>query len=901
MLAAVGRNLTNAQIAAQLYISVRTVESHVSSLLRKLDVPDRQALAALTARSASPARSLEGAPEAFTSFVGRLRESEELRSALSKWRLVTLTGPGGTGKTRLAVEVGRALATETGGWFVDLTPAEPEWVMAAIAAALGVAERPGQPLEAVIEERLAATPGLLLLDNCEHVLDAVGAFAGRILRRCPLVTILATTREPMGIPGEHVMALGPLGLAASNGHRSEAAVLFVDRAASAGAAISLEDPRVARLCKQLDAMPLAIELAAVRCAALGLDGVSSALAGGLDLLSGSRDADPRHRSLRAALDWSYGLLSPGEAELLVQLAVFAGWFRAADVAALLDLPDPVAVAVDLGALAAKSLLVRRGGDEGSSFRTLEMIRAYLLDRLITEGLLGDASARHLRWAGRVARDLAASLVEGGNWVGTFDRVVDDLRLALERAAVPDELRTVAHNLASNLAHLCYARRYFAESYSYYRRAATLADNAADETTDLMAAGHAAFGYGYGDLGFDAYMAAADRSAVAGLPATRATAIALATGRASRFIGEFHNCPERARLRAIFAQASEAGEGADLFVAAHLASARAWLEGEGPALARRATAEQAVAQARALGEPVLLSGALDALGSALREEGRVTEACRLTLERIALLDVLPAHDPWTGSEQLDIRHMANDSPLTAGEPAEALMFAERFATEGSAGGVAWVARRGVVVALALLGDFARVAAEASRMKAEWERSGQPPARWMVQGALAAAMVHSLRDEVALAKEWADFADALAEGGSNDFRRFTEGRVALHLGEYDQAADVLSAPRGKGHGWFIYQQSLAADVAATRRAPGAAVFIAEVRQSFDRHRWAEALLMRAAARLSGRPAEMLAAARAFALLGARFEEACTLVLAGGEHTEHGCAVLAELGCVPAAPPP
>jgi predicted ATPase/DNA-binding CsgD family transcriptional regulator len=896
VLTAVGANLTNTEIAAKLFISVRTVESHVSSLLRKLDAPDRRALARIAARSTGPGRSLGGAPVSFTSFVGRRAEGEQLREALAGFRLVTLVGPGGIGKTRLAVEVGQMKAADLDAWFVDLVPVGPEWVLQAVAAALGLADRPNQTLEEVIQGALALAgrPGLIVLDNCEHVLDAVGAFVGWLLRSSPAVTVLATSREPIGIPGEHVVGLGPLALTAGDGGPAEAAVLFADRAASAGATVRPADGQVADLCARLDGIPLAIELAAVRCASLGVDGVHAGLADRMALLSGSRDADARHRSLRATLDWSCGLLANDEQELLDQLAVFAEWFHPSDATEVAGRDDVGSVGLELGRLAAKSLLVRRDKPEGSAFRMLETVRAYVLDRLVAAGGLGPAIDRHLRWAASQADALEHRLVLAVDWRVGFDRVIDDLRTAIGRTGAEPELRRVAHGLARRLAHLCYARNYLAEAYGHYRKAAELAAGDAEAADDLLSAGHAAFGYGYGDLGFEAYRAAARRAEAAGSTSTSAMALALAAGRARRFRGEFRCSVGLEDLEELYEQAAAFGAGTDPVVDAYLACARAWLDGPDFAEAEQAASEEAVNRARSIQDPVLLSDALDALGSASSAQGRVAEAARLTLERVELLDRLPAHDPRNGSEQLDIRHMATDSPLAGGDPATAIVYGQRFAEDAFGRGIVHVAQHGLVVAHVLLGDFDVALSEADSMREAWRRTGQPPARWMAPAAIAVAMVHALRGDAIARADWDAYALELAPDGHVDFHHFTRARIALHHGRLDEATALLALPHDQRGRWLIYLRALGADVAAASRADGADERIAAVRASFDSHPWAEAVLLRAEARLRQSPDLFARAARAFAALGARFEWACTAILAGHGNADKARTVLAQLGC-------
>ncbi|GAB3896450.1 hypothetical protein GCM10029964_077810 [Kibdelosporangium lantanae] len=321
VLAAVAAGRSNAQIANRLHISVRTVEGHVSSLLRKYGVADRKALADLPVPPAED--EVAGLPGWRTTFVGRAAEQDAVTTALASNRLVTLVGPGGVGKTRLATRV--AGTVRTGGVFVDLVPARPGSVAQVVATALGVVETPHQPLDAAILARLRREPGLLVLDNCEHVLDDVAHLVEGALGTRSWV--LATSRERLAVAGELVVPVGPLPLG------SDAEELFARRASVTAA----DRDTVARVCARVDGLPLAIELVAARYASLGAEGVLTGLDDRLRLLTGARGTS-RHRSLRAVLDWSHDLLDDEERALFRMLGAFAGEVDLAAVAAVTATP-----------------------------------------------------------------------------------------------------------------------------------------------------------------------------------------------------------------------------------------------------------------------------------------------------------------------------------------------------------------------------------------------------------------------------------------------------------------------------------------------------------------------------------------------------------------------------------
>ncbi|HEY7071192.1 MAG TPA: LuxR C-terminal-related transcriptional regulator, partial [Acidimicrobiales bacterium] len=331
----VAERATNAEIASRLFVSVRTVESHVSSLLRKLGASDRRELAQLAGgrhRDAAEAAT-DGLPVPLTSFVGRAAEVAELRDLLARERLVTAVGPGGVGKSRLAVAVAAELAgdRQDGVWFVDLVPVtDPAQIAGAVSAAIGLDEPRGRTVEEALAIECAAAETLLVLDNCEHLLDGVAPFLERLLGRCPRVSVLATSQARLMLPFERVFPVP--GLSLPGEAAGDAVTLFVERARQAGAGLDPDDPevtaRIGDICRRLDGMALAIELAAARVPSLGLDGIEQGLSERLRLLAGGSRVDERHRSLRSTIDWSYGLLTAQDQALLRAVAVFAAPFTA---------------------------------------------------------------------------------------------------------------------------------------------------------------------------------------------------------------------------------------------------------------------------------------------------------------------------------------------------------------------------------------------------------------------------------------------------------------------------------------------------------------------------------------------------------------------------------------------
>ena len=382
----VGRHLSNPQIAERLYISVRTVESHIASLIRKLGVADRRALAAYVAEANRPAtrvadsRARHNLPMPRSSFIGREAERQQLHQMVKAEALVTLTGIGGCGKTRLAVAVASGLKGDFdhGVFFIDLSGvSDPTLVGQAVAGALSLQIL--DPTPDALANYFAERQTLLLLDNCEHVLDACAEVADALVgERCPGLRILATSREPLGLEGERVFRVPSLDVA------KEAAALFLERARDARPDLSIDarsEATIVEICQRLDGIPLAIELAAARAAHLSLGEILERLNDRFRLLVGGRRRIQRQQTLSAALDWSYDLLGPDEQLLLGRLAVFRGSFslRAAEA-----ICHPQAMEL-LGSLVAKSLVDLSDQGEAVRYRLLESVRIYAEGKLAESG------------------------------------------------------------------------------------------------------------------------------------------------------------------------------------------------------------------------------------------------------------------------------------------------------------------------------------------------------------------------------------------------------------------------------------------------------------------------------------------------------------------------------------
>jgi len=357
-------------------------------------------------------------PVELTSFVGRRQGLSDIKRAMSSTRLLTLTGTGGVGKTKVALRAGRESSRlyPDGVWFVELAPIQdPELVPQAVFTALGLQDHASSWAVSTLSDYLADKRPLLILDNCEHVHTAAAVLAGALLRACPDVRILATSRQALGVTGEVVIDVPTLSLPEDGEAspeallRSDAVALFVERAGAVQPGFAVDAANAAAIlsvCTHVDGIPLAVELAAVRLQSLGLDALNRGLGARLGALgTGDRSLSLREQTLDGAIDWSYQLLSEPERWLWARLSVFAGGFEidaaqavcAGDGLAATDVPELV------GSLVEKSVL-KRQGDTGDRFRLLEPLRRFGRDRLRETGLEQALLARHRDWIA----DLAAA-------------------------------------------------------------------------------------------------------------------------------------------------------------------------------------------------------------------------------------------------------------------------------------------------------------------------------------------------------------------------------------------------------------------------------------------------------------------------------------------------------------
>jgi predicted ATPase/DNA-binding SARP family transcriptional activator len=511
------RERSRGQLMLALYRSgrqgeaLRTFQEGRRALADELGVDPGPELAELHQQILLQAASLKSVPQAttvpqgrlpaqVTSFVGRHRELQEVRKLLTGSRLVTLTGAAGCGKTRLALEAARALVGifPDGVWLAELEAVrDPVQVPQSLAAALGIGDGTSlgvggeapRPIADKLTDYLREKELLVVLDNCEHLIEICAQLTEQVLRSAPRVRFLATSRERLGVSGEALLSVPPLGVpgpqeaSPEKAARSDAVRLFVDRATAVQSAFLLDAgnaPAVCRICRRLDGIPLAIELAATRVRLLPPQEIDARLGDRPELLtSGHRRALPRHQTLRAAIDWSYELALVPERELFCQLSVFAGDFTLEAAEEVCGDGDVLEV---LSHLVDQSLVVPCGGDT-ARFRMLETLRRYAGERLRESGMAERFRRRHAEYFLRLA-ERAEPLLRGpeqATWLRRTEAERDNFSAAIDWALRGDP--DLAVRLSSALAyfwligrHRSEVRRRLAEAVDT-ARSASLANRA----------------------------------------------------------------------------------------------------------------------------------------------------------------------------------------------------------------------------------------------------------------------------------------------------------------------------------------------------------------------------------------------------------------------------------------
>jgi len=899
VLALLGEHLTHAEIAGRLVISIRTVESHVASLRRKLDLPAHRDLIryAVAHRAAKQWNGPAPAPpRPLTSFVGRRQERAGLAEALLGARVVSVVGPGGAGKTRLARAAADDVADRfpAGVWYADLIPVgDGAAVAAAVAAACGVADLPGRDIEEVLVRGLGDRPALLVLDNCEHLVNAVAVLVERLVSACGQLRVLLTSRSRLALPFERAYSLGGL----SDG---DALALFVERAVAAGwpAPTSGQAPRMAEICRALDGLPLAIELAAVRLPSLGLDGVEQGLTDHASLLTAGARLSPRQRSMQETLDWSFQLLERPDRAVLCRLSVFAAAFGA-DAAAAVAGGGPAEVTQALGRLADQSLLVSVPTNGDGRWRLLEPVRQFAFSRMSPADQA--AFAAHLGWArGRAKGLLVASGRPGRAWYGDLDDVVDDLRAALRWSMHQPDRRAEGSELAEALATLLFRAGLAREAQRRYEEAADLADRPATAAHHLAQAAAVARCRVLGEDALRLELAAIATARRHGEPGMLAAALVDAAETIIRFEGMFAGPVPETMAASLLEEARALSVGRPrLLAAAQMVQAHS----KDPADPQtRRDAARAVEAAHRAGDRIRESAALDILTSIQLLTGQPIQAAGSARRRVELLDGRPV-EPAGALELKDALHMAVLTCVGAGDLPAAIHYSQQLRALAFLREQRDLATEATLTPDALAGRWQAVLAGGELFLEGWDMAGRPAASGRAIGPCAVAMVHGLLGDDTARDHWLGVVAELRGVERADATRGTgygelfDALVLLHGDRPDAALTVLDRQDGGDPLWYgqllcQWRAALVAEAAVLADHPDAPQRCADAERTCTGNPVAAALALRASAVAAGDSSNLVALAAQLSNGGAPYQAARTLILAGGTYRAIGEARLGQL---------
>ena len=771
----VAKHLTNSEIADRLFLSVRTVESHMSSLIRKLGVTDRRGLARRAEELGllHPGRAGRW-PASGSRFLGREQETATLVDWLSRHRMVTVTGPGGIGKTRLTIHAAQQVAQERpdGGWFVDLSQvSDPHAVVQAVAMAVGVVEHPGLSSQDAVSAALGRADGVLVLDNCEHLLADVERCVSRLVSDCPGITVVATSRARLGAGYEWVYEIPALST-------DDSVQLFRARAEAAGGVVP-EEPRVAALCARLEGMALAIELAATRYPLLGLDGLTAALEDPLHLL-GSDDRS-RQRSLRATIAWSVDLIDDDERAVIAACSVFAAGFtvHAAREIAWPDHTD-ADVARVLSTLADQHLLRAEIGSP-TTYRFQEVVRQYAAE------LLGSRTAavelRHAQWAVTELTSLT-SMEHDDAWRGAFDLLAVEVRTALAR--VPHQ-----QELGERFAEELVQRGRLEEAQRLFEGLAA-ADTTGRVRLLRLAAGAAA-----ARLVGDEAMRLLDEASVAALAVGNQEAAADALGwsviYATMYPGIMAQPPAADVTENRLAEArrrAPAGSAAEATVAT---ASAAFLTDDDPAA--EAAGLEAAAKAVAAGLPIVASAALDRVCACRLLRWEYTDGLAAVAARGEVMDPLPM-DATTAFAFNDYLLMGCEASLAAGDLHGAATYAARLVGLPCYRDYVHPAMARQLQVDVLAGDLISATEHGERFRTSWERAGRHQASTLAVGPYALALAHGLLGQDHEREEWRTIARQLdagrlasPDGVKTGWAPTLDAWLLLHRGQPDAALAIL----------------------------------------------------------------------------------------------------------------
>ena len=717
-------------------------------------------------------------PVQLTSFVGRAAEMTDVRRILADNRLVTLTGDGGVGKTRLALEVAGRLMGECrdGVWYVDLAPIiDPDLVPVAVARALGLPDQPGRSTTETLLRFINDRQMLVVLDNCEHLLDACAALIAALLGACPGLTLLTTSREPIGVAGEVTWRVRSLSLA------DEAIELFTDRARHVRPDFHRTDDNttaVTEICRRLDGMPLAIELAAARIRALSLTEILDSLHDRFRLLTGgARTAVRRQQTLRASVDWSYMLLTEPERVVFRRLAVFLGGFELDATRAVAGGGEvqPYQVLDLLTLLIDKSLVVAENTTGRTRYRLLETVRQYALEKLGESGEADTVRARH-----RDHYTAMAALLDtpaGNDYERRIEQAeaeIDNLRAAFAWSRENTEI-ALALALASSLQPLWLARGRIQEGLGWFDAALT------DHNTHHIQVAPAVRARALTDQAvLDASVAATDRMG----QAEQALAIARDLDDPALVVRALTACGIAAFNREV--ARPYLAEAVDLARALgdrwRLSQILGWQAFAaliaGDPIAAGAAAEEGRDLAQALGDRFHARFCRRCLGVAQMMRGDLVAAIAQVREVAAEADA--AHDVlWYANCMYSLGHALAYHGDTSAARAAANAAVETAA--GLGGFVPGFAYTALAVAALAAGD---VAAAQDASEASWRRLSLQP-EFASVNVNPMAEIALARGDLVAARQWADEAVSMMRGWHLAMALRTRARVAIAQGEPEQA--------------------------------------------------------------------------------------------------------------------
>ena len=829
-------------------------------------------------------------PTPLTPFVGRAAERADLTAAVAANRLVTATGPGGIGKTRLALAVAADVAaTFTDGVaFVDLvTVTDDDMVAAAVADAVGAPDRAGLSRLDALVATLRERDTLIVLDNCEHLLTGARTIVTELLDRCPAIRILATSRIRLLLAGETVFPVPGMSTGGGDGTaHGDAVDLFATRLRASGVSQPLGDADIAivrDICRRLDGIALAIELAAARAPSLGLDGLRHTLAENLDLLALASTVDDRHGSLRSAIDWSYHLLDDDEQQLLRTLAVFAAPFDLASASAVAGRAPAELIGV-LARLVDWNLVTLRPGMP-TRYRMLETIRQYSTQQSTVLGELDSVNAQHLDWCRSVLTGLLDRAPGDAVWCDEVDRVLDDARAALHWTAATADRRADAHALARLVAAVAFQRGRPGEAQQRYEQAAELASTAGTRHDDLFLAARTALTRYVGDDSIGLIERAVTVATDAGDTETAAIDLAHLVTIRHRHVGTMTQSPTRDWTIEALRRAQQLGGGSPR-AAASIAVARAFADLMGAAIV---DAGDALARAETVDDPLLVDAALDQLCAVQLSDGDLTAAVTTVSRRLAAMAALPV-DAMSGMDHADANLMGAHVDMAAGRLATARAHADALAALPflrEEPHIGW-ARRIEIDTLAGHHDDALALAE--RFRDGWVRAGRPVVNNFGSAAYAVATVHGMRGDRAARADWVAITAGVCRsvdtltGVEAVWPALFDGLLLLHQGAPDAAAARLAlAPGdiGRACAWnqrlwlpwyaavWAEASTLAGDADAAGRRHAAAATAAG-------NPIAELMIERAG--VLGDPDETAATAARFEQLGCPYQAARSRQLAG-----------------------